>query len=230
VWAAIVALLEHRRAMVAATACVVGGTIWVGAVATERFVSTASAHPLPGAVEQRTLGSLVPSTLRALDRRAETMPGERFVVDWQDPVRLGAAGYGLYNELVRHGYPVKSSIAYEDFVPASEIAGPRDWTTLIHLAIGEEDIARWRAEPTAVAVATADPRTGTQRLLSRRLLDQGVEVLRDAGLDDLIAGYESNAWLAVSDTRLPMEARELARSRVHLGERAVVFVVPRFDE
>jgi hypothetical protein len=96
---------------------------------------------------------------------------------------------------------------------------------ILHLAIGA-DIDRWRDRPGVIVLARADGRTRLQRAIFRARRADGIATLRRTGHADLVADFRDNTWAVPADARFPASVRLDANDMIHIGDRAVVFVLP----
>ena len=72
-----------------------------------------------------------------------------------EPQDIGAEGYGLLNELLRHGVDVKADITVQPGATQYHVTRDQTSTVLqVHLATGV-DIARWQKDPRFRQVATS---------------------------------------------------------------------------
>ncbi len=228
-----VAVLVGRRLDRAAAAKAARiGTVALVAVAvafSAAFTYNATSVDVPAPRLSHTLGVLTRKTAAALDNSAVPGGGRdgRYLVTLRDPVDIGAMGYGLVNELERRGFDVGVIEGYGPGATRYRVLPSRDATGIVHLAIGPEDIATWRAKPDVREVAVHDPRTPKQRTEYARLRAQLIDELNRDKLSDLVPAIDENLFGLGLNTRVPEPARRrVVRMRDH-GLPAAVFVGPR---
>ena len=227
------AILVDRRLDRASTAKAVRlGTVAMVAILvafTASFTYNATSVDVPAPRLSKTLGVLTRQTVRALDR--DPVPGGgrdgRYLVTLRDPVDIGAMGYGLVNELERHGFNVGVIEGYGPGATRYRVRDSEDATGIVHLAIGPEDIATWRAKPDVREIASLDPRTAKQRAEYADLRHRVIDELNDAGISDLVPAVDENLFRLGLDTRVPESTRRRVARMMDLGLPAAVFVGPR---
>lgn len=173
------------------------------------------------------LSDLVPEVVQALEAEISPATGHegRYLVSWSDSVHIGSQGYGLLNELERHGYDV-------GLVPAVATAGtrhrvrpPGDATARITLATGVL-VERWRAVEGATEVATTDPRSAAQRREFDRLRRQVLTSLDEADLSMLAVRLDEHLFEVATDVRLPARLQPAVTRMLDLGVETAIFVGP----
>jgi len=122
------------------------GLLSITLVATGLFALDAVRLDVPDARLSRSLAEVVPPTVEALaDNSARGGRDGRYFITWSDPVSIGAQGYGLMNELERHGFAVGTHESIRDWVTPHRAMDPEQATAIVHLSIGP-DIEVWRAK------------------------------------------------------------------------------------
>jgi hypothetical protein len=169
--------------------------------------------------ESAALARLAPPVVAALtgDGAGAARPGDtedaRYLVSWHDPLGLGAAGFGMFLELERHGIDVgvAPDAVQAPAVRAHRTLDPGQADAEIHIAAGDEDIERWRRRGDARELAALDARSAEERAEVRRLKAGIAEALRRAGREDLVARLDA-ARISLVDETLPDEVNlQLAR-------------------
>jgi hypothetical protein len=187
----------------------------------------AVATPPPAEPLSRALSLVMAPTLEAIEAGtgAASGPDGTYVVTWSDAMHFGSQGYSLVSELEREGYRA-------GFVPFSAVPGtthrvipPGAETARLHLASGVY-IDELAADPDAVEVAWADPRSETEREEYAALREALLEGLPAVGLDDLVPWVDTNVFGVAIDTRLPLDLRRAAERMLDLGLPLAVFVLP----
>jgi hypothetical protein len=175
----------------------------------------------------RVVGELLPSTLEALDAQAAPGAGRerRYQVVWTDPVYLGVHGFGLVNELQRHGIQAGPSEQWAPQVGEHHVVSSEEATAQVHLA-GGKFIETVGAQPGAEQVAYADVRTTAEREEYRRLRAELVSSLMAAGLTDLVPLVDDQLWGIRNDQRVNDRQVDLAARMIDIGVPYAVIVVP----
>jgi hypothetical protein len=231
VWTA-VALVSRRldRAGSARVATIGAGAL-VGVVVlfSALFTVDAASVELPAPRLSETLSVLVPPTVDALEEPSAPGGGRdgRYLVTLRDPVDIGAAGYGLMNELDRHGFDIGVVEGLGPGATRYRVRDPADATGVVHLAIGPENIATWRAKPGVREVAITDPRTREERAEFARLRIEVIDEFEAAGLNTLVRTVDENLFGLSLNTRVPESTRQKLVRMTDLGLPAAVFIGPR---
>jgi hypothetical protein len=231
VWTAVVFVSRrwNRVTGVRATALGMGALVVVVAVFGAMFTIDATSVEFPAARLSDTLGVLVPRTVDALEKPGVPGGGRdgRYLVTLRDPVDIGATGYGLVNELDRRGFDVGVVEAFGPGATRHRVRDPADATGVVHLAVGPDDIALWRAKPGIREVARTDPRTRKERAEYARLRTEVINEFEAAGLSDLVRTVDENLFGLSLNTRVPEPTRQKLVRMTILGLPTAVFVGPR---
>lgn len=231
VWTVVVLVRQRLDRAMAARATAVGLAALVGIVALFSALTTVDATSVefPARRLSDTLSVLVPPTADALERQSVPGGGRdgRYLVTLRDPVDIGATGYGLVNELDRRGFDVGVIEAFGPGATRYRVRDPADATGVVHLAIGPDDIAKWRAIPGVREVAHTDPRTPRERAEFRRLRTELIDEFNAAGLTDLVRTVDENLFGLSLNTRVPEPTRQKLVRMTTLGLPAAVFIGPR---
>jgi hypothetical protein len=231
VWTAAVLVRRRLDRPTATRAGAFGVAAVVGIVAIFSALTTidATSVEFPARRLSDTLSVLVPPTADALERPSAPGGGRngRYLVTLRDPVDIGATGYGLVNELDRRGFDVGVLEAFGPGATRYRVRDPDDATGVVHLAIGPEDIAKWRAIPGVREVARTDPRTSRERAQFRRLRTEVIDEFDAAGLTDLVRTVDENLFGLSLNTRVPESTRRKLVRMTTLGLPAAVFLGPR---
>jgi hypothetical protein len=231
VWTAAV-LVNRRLDRTGGTrALTIGAGALVGIVALFSALLTvdAASVDLPAPRLSETLSVLVPRTVDALEQPSAPGGGRdgRYLVTLHDPVDIGANGYGLVNELDRHGFDVGMIEAFGPGATRYRVRDPADATGVVHLAIGTENIDVWRAKPGVREVARTDPRSPGERAEFARLRTEVIDEFNAAGLGELVRTVDGNLFGLSLNTRVPESTRQKVVRMTNLGLPAAVFIGPR---
>jgi hypothetical protein len=212
----------RRAGAVGLAVVVVAGLVSLTVDATSATTATNSSVEL-----SRMMGRLAPPTIDAIE--SGDVPGGgpdgRYVVSWNDPLGVGAQGYGLLLELERRGIDVGALPPHRAGTRLHRILDPDEATGEVHLSVGE-DVEVWRADPEAVEVAFVEPRDRAEREEYERLRAQSIDALRRAGLDDLVPNVDANVIILATDPRVPPHLQRVFVRMVALGLPTAVFVAP----
>ncbi|HEV7757732.1 MAG TPA: hypothetical protein VGO78_02045, partial [Acidimicrobiales bacterium] len=144
---------------------VVAGLLAVVLVVTGMFTSDAAYTEIPVPRLTRTLRHVAPDTVAALT--APDAPGGgkngRYLVQWIDPIGIGEHGWGLLDELERHGLHVY--VDTSNAVPARfhRLLEGRPPTAIVTVVGGEPLIDDFRQDPERRELAYFEPRSPAER-------------------------------------------------------------------
>ncbi len=223
VWAAAVIVgrrLDDRRREHAAAA----GIVAIGAatlVMVALFAVDAADTELAVPRLSETLGEVSAPTAAALDADG------RYLVTWDDPVAIGAQGWGLLNELDRRGFDVGVPENNWPAATPDQRITAGDATDEVHLVIGP-GIGEWAARPGVERVAYVEPRTRAERAEYERLREQVIDDL-EVSAPDLVDNVDANLLTAAADARISERTQELVVRMINLGLPTAVFVGPPAD-
>jgi hypothetical protein len=175
----------------------------------------------------RMMDRLVPATVMAIDDGSVPGggPDGRYLVTWNDPIGVGAQGYGLLLELEREGFDVGALPAHRAGTRPHRILKPGEATAEVHLSVGD-DIDVWRNKPGAEEVVYVDPRTPAEQRRYAELRQQAIDLLRQDGLDQMVPGVDANVIALATDLQVPPAPRRALARMVALGLPAAIFVGP----
>lgn len=97
----------------------------------------------------RMASQLAPEVAGAID------PGQRYLVDWEDPVYLGGIGTGLLLALERDGFDVGALPINRAAVEPHRVRCPGGYDAVLTVVSGSLAIQRWQARPDARMLAEA---------------------------------------------------------------------------
>jgi hypothetical protein len=180
-------------------------------------------------IDARELRLVLPDTNRAL--RAEEVPGTgpdgRYLLRWDESsVGAGALGVEMLLQLEHRGFDVGAPRHHLAAVGRGRVREVGEATATIDYVVGLEAIGRWRATPGATEVAYVDPREPGDIERYRRLRDEVVAGLRQAGLDDLAATVDRNVIAVVFDDRVPESVLPDVVELGQMRQPEAVFVTP----
>ncbi|HET8930672.1 MAG TPA: hypothetical protein VFN21_08450 [Acidimicrobiales bacterium] len=172
------------------------------------------------------MSQIVPDTVAAIE--AGKVPGDTgqgmYLVNWFDPVKIGSAGYTLLDELQAHGIEAGLRPAFLGIVPGRQTVPEGTERGLVHLAVGDADIRRWRSNTDAYEAAYYDGRTPAQKAEFARLRENARRLVAEAGGDpDVIDESLTGASL---NTQLPLQATQDMSRMSEIGLPIAVFLAP----
>jgi hypothetical protein len=215
-----------------ADAAVIGRWAVVGGLAfcvvnTAVFARTAAYVDVQSPHINAVLAALSPPTIDALDELERAGGRGPYLVTWlPDPQAIGSAGYGLLDELDRHGFDVRADAVFRPGATRNHIIEPEDATTEVHLATGETEIERMRDRSAYREVAFVDPRSEAERAEFEQLRAEVAADLRAAGLDDRVAQVDDNLFMLGLAPGVPERTRDAIARMLALGMPAAVFIGP----
>jgi len=157
-----------------------------------------------------------------------TGPDSRYLVTWGDPNDLGAAGWGLLDELERRGYDV-GVIEFHGPGAPHRVLPADEADAEVHLAVGA-DMDTYENRPGFERVAYVDPRTQAERDDYERLRARIIEDLQTAGHDDLVPWVDTNAFGLFYDARAGGATHDRVAAMLELGSPTAVYVGPATPE
>jgi hypothetical protein len=176
------------------------------------------------------LAAVTPPTVDALARlRTEGQRGP-FNISWlPEPQDIGGVGYGLLNELLRHGYDVKADIVFRPGATRYHVTADHSKDVLqIHLATGV-DIARWKNDSRFQQITYYDARTPAERAEFDRLHAQAVALMQGEGLSARVHELDDNTFILLLDPRMPRPTQKVISRMLNIGMPVAVFLGPLGD-
>lgn len=214
------ALLRSRRAPSVRRG--LGSSVWVaGLVVVSMFASVSGAADakMPGAIDSRIVGALVPQLERHI--------GDATVlIRLSDPYTLDATGFGTVLELERRGHEIRVEPRYAAAALPHRTASERDVDQVWWFMVGPVD-EEAVAAPGIERLAHVDPRSPGDEAEATALLAAIEERLIETGRDDLVA--QSNpAGAAVLFAYPPVapDIVDLLTDFYRLGQPVGVYVIP----
>ena len=199
----------RSAAAVTVVACVIAGTSMV------RF-----ARPdTPGGRLSHQVAALGPQLDDALDRRLT------YVVRWQDPVALGAVGFGMVDDLERRGFRVGADPAFRVAVMEHRVIPPGSGDAALWVVTGPA-IESWRARGGADELVFVDVRTADERETVDRLRRSTRDRLAEIGGEDFAAELDVGYWNVILDPRFPDDLSSSIATLGDLGLPVAVFRAP----
>ncbi|MEO7397363.1 MAG: hypothetical protein ABIW84_02255 [Ilumatobacteraceae bacterium] len=224
--AAAVASAQPQHRSVTLRVAFVAGVAVLGVSMISFTWSAAGADP-PEDHLSATLTAVVAPTAEALEDGVGSATGRtgRYVVTWSDAAYFGSQGYGLVNELERHGFDVGVPATWRVPVTPQRVIDAAEATAEVHLATGTF-IEQWRAMPGVVEVAFVEPRDASQLASYVELREQVADDLAHLGLTELIAILDTNLFGVQLDERVPPDVQARVNRMLLLGQPTAVFIAP----
>jgi hypothetical protein len=214
-----------RRAVRAAVPAL-AGLVLVAWVAPFTF-HAASAEVVKPRVSQY-VGLATDDTVAAIED--ETIPGGgpdgRYLITWTDGADLGAAGWGLLDELERRGYDVGVVEYHGVGAKAHRVLLPGQETAEIHVSVGP-DIPVWAENPDVVPIGRFDLRTPAERQEYDRLRQDLADELVATDRAELVPRIDEVLFSFYFDTQLSAATRNKVQRMVAIGQPVAVFALPK---
>jgi hypothetical protein len=178
----------------------------------------------------RQMAALMPPTIAAIKNlQREGQHGPYYVTWLPEPQAIGAEGYTVLNELLRHGIDARAGVVFRPGATRYHTVDAPDEATLrVHLATGI-DIERWRVDPRYTQVASFDPRSDAERVEFDRLHREAVAALTADGHPELVRQLDDNLFMLAISPAIPAATRRLMSGMLDLGFPAAIFVGPTDD-
>jgi hypothetical protein len=216
---------QAQRAVRTATP-LLAGLVLVAWVAPFTF-NAARAEVVKPRVSQY-VGLMTDETVDAIED--ETIPGggpdDSYLVTWTDGADLGAAGWGLLDELERRGYDVGVVEHHGVGAKSHRVLFPGQETAEIHVSVGP-DIPLWAENPDVVPIAQFDLRTPAERREYDRLHQDLADELVATDRAELVPKIDDVLFSFYFDTQLSAETRDKVQRMVAIGQPVGVFALPK---
>ncbi len=195
-------------------------------VATAVFASSASHVNVMSPRLNAELGALTTPTIAALARVRESGRRGPYIVTWLPEAQaIGAEGYGLLNELLRHGFDARAGVVFQPGATRYHVVADNRATLQVHLATGV-DIGRWRADARFREVAFFEPKSAAERATFNRLHAQVLDDLQSDGLGALSPRVDDNLFILALTPEVPEATRRVMARMLAFGLPAAVFIGP----
>jgi diguanylate cyclase (GGDEF)-like protein/PAS domain S-box-containing protein len=140
-----------------------------------------------------------------------------FVVHYQPIVELVTGVVTEFEALVRWQHPVRGLISPNEFVPLAEQTGLIVAIGQLVLATACQDLARWRAARPEFANVGVSVNMSPREMLRGELVDEVVDVLRDAGLEPRALRIEITEGMELDDEGAVERLAELRRIGIRVS-------------
>lgn len=223
---------DGERARARLDQIVTGVLVVLGVFSFATLMVQAATVDVPEPRLSRSLGAVVGPTVDALEAGVAGAPGTdgRYTVLWNDAFFFGSQGYGLVSELERRGFDAGAPYTWRVPITEHRVIDVDDADVVVQFVTGAY-LDQWRSEPSAVEVATFEPRTpeeqaeyeGLRIELMRGLAQLPIDVAR---YDDLVTMAEFNLFGVQLDPLVPPELQRIVNRMLELGQPTAVFLVP----
>ncbi len=181
---------------------------------------------IPDRMLSNQMAHVIPQTIDAI--QSGKVPGDtghgRYLVTWFDAVKIGSAGYTVYDELMGSGIPVGMRPNFWGIVPRGELIPVGQERGVIHLSVGETNIDEWRAKPGVVEVAYYDGRTDAEKVEFAQLRTKARRLIAQAGADPDVV--DTSLTAASLNTALPLAATQAMSRMSDIGLPVAMFLGP----
>jgi hypothetical protein len=209
---------------------VLGGS--VGVVAWLALILGATRVEVPEPRLSRSLGAVVAPTADALREGAGASIGIDgvYTVLWNDAYFFGSQGYGLISELERRGFDAGAPNTWRVPVTKHRVLEVEDASAVVQFVTGAY-LQQWRAESSALEVATYEPRSPAEleeyEALRTELLEGLVQLQLGAELEDLVITLvDFNLFAVQLYPAVPPHLQVIVNRMLELGQETAVFIVP----
>lgn len=166
-----------------------------------------------------------PTVARVEALKRQGVQGPYFVTWLPEAQAIGAEGYALQNELLRHGLDARAAEVFRPGSTRYHVMDPADAKIQVHLATGI-DIPCWQDDARYQQIAYFDPRTGTERASFDALHAQVVSDLQREGHADLVPQVDNNLFMLALLKTIPAPTRKLMSQMLAFGLPAAIFIGP----
>ncbi len=209
------------------------GTVALAAVvviATAFFTVDAAQAAVTQPRLNEQMSVLIPPTIARLEQlRSQGQKGPYRVTWLPDAQAIGAEGYNVLDEMLRHGFDARADVPDTPGATRYHVLADASQATLeVHIATGS-DIVNWQRDPGFVQVAYDDPRTDAQRAQFNQLRTQVLQNLQATDAGD-ISQVDTNLFMLELSPRVPAPTRQLMSQMLDLAEPAAIFIGrPKLD-
>jgi hypothetical protein len=158
-------------------------------------------------------------------------PDGHYLVQWTDPVTIGSQGWGLVDEMERHGLHGGFQKQFGVGGTKHRVLDPSDATAIVQIVVGDPDIADWDAKADAHRVAFVDSRTPAQRRRYESMVSDVERRLRAANVhlaDGKVAADEwrRNLFTTSLDSNVPESIRVDMRKVLDVPAPVALYLTP----
>lgn len=170
--------------------------------------------------------AVLPEALDALaEGRVDGFDGEdRYLVQASDSYTGMGSAFTLLNEMERRGFDAGMAPAFAGLVRPARVMHPDEPTAVVTFASGSA-IEEVRARPGAIEIASRDI-APERRAEAARARAELVQVLEDAGRDDLLPLVDASVTVLAFTKDPPAEAAPALARLVEIGGPVAIFVEP----
>jgi hypothetical protein len=196
------------------------------AIATVFFAIDAARVTVMSPRLNKQMSELIPPTIARLDTMRQQGARGPYRVTWLPDVQgIGAQGYSLLDEMLRHGFDARADVPNTPGATQYHVLNNGAHPNLqVHLATGA-DIANYQRDSRFTQIAYSDPRTDAERAQFNQLHDQVVASLRQSDPND-VAQIDNNLFMLALSPNVPAATREQVSQMLDLTEPAAIFIGP----
>jgi hypothetical protein len=221
-WSIVLSLPSNRRRGAAAL-------IWLTLISVVAFTIDAARVDVQSPRLNAEVAALAGPAEHALTTREKTGAHGPYLVTWLPDVQgIGSVGYGVFNELLRHGFDARAPIPLQPGATRYHVIDPARANVQIHVATGP-DIKNWRNDSRFQEIRAVDPRTPAEQAQFAALHGELLADLEQSGHAELVPQVDDNLFMlgiapGVSDHEKDIIAKMLA-----IGFPVAVFIGPPGD-
>jgi hypothetical protein len=220
-WAIAVSLPANRRKGASVL-------IWLTALALVAFTVDAARVTVQSPRLNADVRALAGPAEAALAAREKAGAHGPYLVTWlPDDQAIGSVGYGVFNELLRHGYNAKASVVFPG-ATRYHVMDPEKATIQVHVATGP-DIAYWTQDSRFHLIKAFDPRTDAERAHFDQFHGELVDELERSGHPELVKQIDDNLFMLALAPGLTDRAHTLISQMLAIGLPVAVFIGPPGD-
>jgi hypothetical protein len=172
------------------------------------------------------MAALIPPTVARVEAlKREGVRGPYLVTWLPEAQAIGAEGYAVQNELLRHGLDARAELVFRPGSTRYHVMDPARATIQVHLATGV-DVACWQDDARYQQIAYFDPRSGSERASFAELHGQVIGALLREGHADLVHQVDDNLFMLALLKTIPAPTRKLMSKMLAFGLPAAIFIGP----
>jgi hypothetical protein len=220
-WSIVISLPSNRRRGAAAL-------IWLTLISVVAFAIDAARVDVQSPRLNAEVAALAGPAERAVAARERTGARGPYLVTWlPDAQGIGSVGYGVFNELLRHGYDARASIVFPG-ATRYHILDPARANVQIHVATGP-DIERWRNDSRFQEITAFDPRTPAEQARFLELRRELIADLEQSGHREIVPQVDDNLFMLGIAPGVSNHAKGIITKMLAIGLPVALFIGPPGD-
>ncbi len=174
----------------------------------------------------KQMSELIPPTIAKLETLRKNGENGPYRVTWlPDAQGIGAEGYTLLNEMLRHGFDARADVPNTPGATQYHVLNNGAHPALqVHLATGA-DILNYQRDSRFTQIAYSDPRTDAERARFNQLHGEVAASLQQSNPGD-VAQIDSNLFMLALAPDVPATTRAKVSEMLDLTEPAAIFIGP----